>query len=571
MTGPAPAGAPDAAGPAVFATLDLGSATTAAALVGRAGGRWRLLAAAALPAGADPDALVALLRDRVRAADPGLAGALGLAEAATAGDVTAADAASSSAASTARPPDRAAAIDRLVARTMRPPTMLLVAATERGREELEAVAATAGWLTAGASAERHDPVAIVRLATRAGIDGLLVGTADPPGADERGLVEELAGVAGAVAARRPGIPVVLAGAVGRVAPALARRDGEVAAVPDAVLAPAAAGGNPADSELRQLLDDLRPGADDGRRALARAAGSLARVLGRRVEVVDVGASGASRILASPDPAAAGGVRLARVDVPAGALLALDAGDAIDRVDAWSAVALDRARLRDRLAEMRLAPWSDLAGDGAPLRAAALRAALERLAAASDPLLGETTPDLLVATGAFGALPAPAVALVLADVLRRPGATQLALDAARLLAPLGTIVDDAARDAWIADLAEDLLVPLGTVVIARDARPGRPAGRVAVDADGAAGEIDLEAGALALVDLPPGQQGLADLRFRSTVDLGTRGRHFVVPVVGGLAGLLVDLRDLPDGLPGRPDRRRELLAGWERALWPERGE
>ena len=37
---------------------------------------------------------------------------------------------------------------------------------------------------------------------------------------------------------------------------------------------------------------------------------------------------------------------------------------------------------------------------------------------------------------------------------------------------------------------------------------------------------------------------------------------------GLAGLLLDLRDIPLRLPERPDRRRELLGTWERALWPE---
>ena len=548
MTGPAPAGARDAASLALFATLDLGSATTAAALVGWVGGRWRLLAAASLPAGSDPDAILTLLCDRVRVADPGLAGTLGLAT----GPVP-------------------AHLPRFVVRTARPPRIAVVAASEQTREQLEAIAGRAGWLTTGASAARHDPIEIVCRATRAGIDALLVGTADPPEADERSLMEELVAAAGAVAVRRPGIPVILAGALGRSAPVAAGTDVGVPAAGDVVLAPGPAAGDPAGSDLRTLLVDVRAGPDDGRRALARSAGSLARVLGRRVEVVDVGVSGAVRIVAAPDASTPAGVRLDDVDAPVGALLALDGPGTIDRVEAWVTIGLDRARLRDRLAELRLAPWSDLAGDGAPIRAAALRAALERLLAAGDPLGGAVAPDVVVATGAFGALPGPAVALVLADVIRRAGATQLGLDTARLLAPIGMIADDAARDARVAELAEDILLPLGTVIVASGARPGRPAGRVTVDADGAAGEIDLEAGGLALVDLPPGQQALADLRFRSTVELGTRGRHFLVPVAGGLAGLLVDLRDLPGGLPERPDRRRELLAGWERALWPERSE
>ena len=39
--------------------------------------------------------------------------------------------------------------------------------------------------------------------------------------------------------------------------------------------------------------------------------------------------------------------------------------------------------------------------------------------------------------------------------------------------------------------------------------------------------------------------------------------------GGLAGLVVDLRDVPLRLPERADERRDLLARWEAALWPER--
>jgi hypothetical protein len=451
--------------------------------------------------------------------------------------------------------------------------MAVVAASEEVRARLEAVAGMAGWRPVGASAARHEPLAIVRLATRAEIGALLVGSADSPDADERGLVEELLAVAEAVAARRPDIPVVLAGGLARAATAAGETGagesgGGLAPRRDVVLAPGPDGGDPPGRALRGLLVELRAGPEDGRRALVRSTASLARVLGQPVEVLDVGMSGAIRAAAAPDPAGPLGGAVDDVDAPAAALLSPGDPAAIDRIESWLTITLDRARLRDRLAELQLAPWSDLAGDGALLRAAALRAALERLLAAGE-VRGSPTPGLVVASGAFGALPGPAAALVLADVLRRPGATQVALDAARVLAPLGTIVDDGYRDALVAELVEDLLVPLGTVIMARGARPGKPAGRLIVDAEGAAGEVDLEAGALTLVDLPPGQQSLADVRFRSTVDLGATGRHFVVPVAGGLAGLLVDMRDLPDSLPARPDERRELLAGWEAALWPER--
>ena len=49
----------------------------------------------------------------------------------------------------------------------------------------------------------------------------------------------------------------------------------------------------------------------------------------------------------------------------------------------------------------------------------------------------------------------------------------------------------------------------------------------------------------------------------------RGRRFAIRATGGLAGLVVDLRDIPLRLPERVDERRDLLARWEAALWPER--
>ncbi len=72
-----------------------------------------------------------------------------------------------------------------------------------------------------------------------------------------------------------------------------------------------------------------------------------------------------------------------------------------------------------------------------------------------------------------------------------------------------------------------------------------------------------------MDLPPGQAGAAELSFRAPVDLGARGKRFVVRATGGLAGLVVDLRDVPLRLPERADERRDMLGSWEAALWPER--
>jgi hypothetical protein len=107
-----------------------------------------------------------------------------------------------------------------------------------------------------------------------------------------------------------------------------------------------------------------------------------------------------------------------------------------------------------------------------------------------------------------------------------------------------------------------------VVIAAGMRPGRSAGRLVVRGRGGQTELNLTSGSLELVDLPPGERAVVELELREAVRLGPRTRHVAMEVAGGLGGLLVDLRDIPLGLPPRLERRRELLASWQAALWPE---
>jgi hypothetical protein len=332
-----------------------------------------------------------------------------------------------------------------------------------------------------------------------------------------------------------------------------------------LVAPAASNGD--GGPLRTLLDGLRADHADGRRALAVAAGTLARVLGRRIEVVEVGQSAGIRIAADGAPGTPSTPALAVV--AEGALLPRGFSDAnLDAITGWLPIPLDRLRVRDRLREMALCPWGDAAGDGALLRVAAARAALERVAAATRSFDDGPAPELVVAAGgAWAVAPAPVVALALADVLRRPGVRALGWDHARLLAPLGMIEDPEEQRAIMADLRDELLAPLGTVVMPAGLRPGRSAGRLVVHGRDGASELDLIPGGLELVDLPPGDRAVVELRFRDPVNLGARARHVAVEVAGGLGGLLVDLRDVPLHLPERPERRRELLDAWQEALWP----
>ena len=218
--------------------------------------------------------------------------------------------------------------------------------------------------------------------------------------------------------------------------------------------------------------------------------------------------------------------------------------------------------------MWLAPWAEAHGEGALLRLTAARAALGRLVRATPEFDDLGSPDLLVVAGGVWAVaPTPAVAVAVMDVVRRSGVMQLVLDHARILGPIGTIGDDAERAALLADLVDDILVPLGTSVMPQGLRAGRYLGRAVVHRRGAAPvEHELVAGRLVTLDVPPGEIGGAELEFRDGVVLGGRGRRFAVDVAGGMAGVLVDLRDVPLRLPDRLERRRELLAAWQQPLW-----
>ncbi len=530
--------------PHAFLTIDHGSATVSVGLIGRAGGAWRLIGHLAVPAGAEVDPAIELLLARIRAADPILSGALGL-----------------------------IGIDyerlpRLEVRSRRPRRLAVVASSARALAGLVSTAARSGWRPTGASSEETDPLSMSRLLLDHGTDGILVGAGDPPRADERAAIRELAALVAAVAIRRPNVPIVLSGAMSDGLDAF----GDVAARPGSImLAPAAAGAGVADAAprdpLAELLLELALPIDDPRRAAGPATAALADVLGRRIETIILGHDAAVRATASPG--SGGEPAVPRLAVVAAAAVAPDDPDdsEVDGVLLWSTVPSDRHRLRDRMRELRIAPWADAAGDGAALRMAAARASLARLAAATPQLDHAPVPDLvIVGGGVWSAVPAATVALAHIDVIRRHGASQYALDHARLIGPLGAIPDAAERALLTADLADDLLAPLGSVVTPAGLRSGRSAGTVTVHEATGSRDVDLIPGGLELIDLAPGATAVAEFRFRDRVRLGGRGRHFTIDVTGGLGGLMVDLRDVPLRLPERADRRRDLLAAWQSALW-----
>lgn len=528
-------------------TIDRGSATTAVALLARISGRWRLVGAQAMPATIDTVAVVERLLASIRAADPELADSLAIG------------------------PQAGSQLDRVEVTSRAPGTIAVVSATGRNQAVLEPIVAMSGWRAVKATVQTHDPRAMTGLLLEPRVTAVVAAADGRAGADERGVLGDLGALIGGVAARRPELPIVLSGAMVEQEPRIREWAGHLAQI---VLAPPADAGDPAGESLRALLAALGSGPADARSSLGRGAQFLAEALDRRIELLEIGAAGGLRATAAPPTA--GLASLARaIPVAAAALVPPDIDDeTLDGIARWSTTIIDRHRLHDRLAELVHHPWADASGDGARLRMAAGRAALGRLVAATPAMSSHPAPDVIVlAGGAWSLAPGPAISLAVADIIRRPGAVQVALDHARLLGPIGAIDDHALARSIAADIAGDLLLPLGAIVIPAGRRPGRVSGDVAVrthqiePADLLEPQhLELVAGGIEFVDLPPGLVGTAEFTFRDEVVLGGRGRHFAVDVAGGLGGMLIDLRGIPLRLPDRHDLRRERLASWQDALW-----
>jgi len=337
-----------------------------------------------------------------------------------------------------------------------------------------------------------------------------------------------------------------------------------------LLAPDAEAGSPPGSSLQQVLEGLRAEPNDGRLSMARSIASLSYVFDRSIEFVEVGLQGG--IMGRSEPFGHGHFSIvsSHASLVEGSFApANPSEDVIDGLTSWSTQALDRHRLTDRLIDLRVAPWGNTDGDGATFRLAAARAAIARLVTATPEIAERPMPELLIAAGGIlTALPASVVALALADIVRRPGTTQIAADPARILGPLGTIEDEGERRKLLASLADDILLPMATLVIPSGLRPGKSAGTLKLKGSAYTSEIELHPGAIQVVDLPTGRSARAELSFRDTVRLGSRGHNFALDVTGGLVGLLLDLRDVPLRISERPESRRAALEAWQKGMWPE---
>ena len=618
--------------PRAFFALDFGSATTSAALVGHAGGRWRLLAHAAGPSTTDLDALLFGILDRVEKADRELLEFV-------------------SANERLKTAALVADLARLESRTTPPRRIAVLAGSKRQRRRLEEVAARAGWLVVGGSADADDELELSRLVLAADTHAVLLGADPVPGGDEKRHLPMLGALVAAAARRRPELAVVLAGgaaiqesdfhgagehdripeppkvaapppevvatpapappagdadadadaAAGEPEPPEAAAEDQLSDAPataapvlattaphvpaaafvnvragsdndrdSVLLAPDAESGQPAGSALQQVLEGLRTRSDESRLGIARSVRSLSLLLDKSIEVIEVGINGGLRCRAEAVGPGHRTILSSHVDMAGGSFAPENQSDEIiDAVLSWSTIAFDRYRLSDRLRDLRTTPWGDADGEGALLRLAAAKAAVERLVVATPEISAREMPDILIAAGGvWASTPPSVVALAMADLVRRPGVGRLACDQARLLGPLGAIADEEERARMLKDLVEDVLLPLGSLILPAGIRQGRSAGRMRVLGETANSDIDLQPGGIWAVELPPGQTATADMEFKDAVRLGARGRRFSVEVSGGLGGWFVDLRDIPLRLPDRADQKRATWESWQRAMWSE---
>ena len=245
--------------------------------------------------------------------------------------------------------------------------------------------------------------------------------------------------------------------------------------------------------------------------------------------------------------------------------------AAGRVTRAAGDAGDEASVADLLQTLRARP-ATLPQTTEELSAtqAAARVALSTLV---DDAGGAASVDLVIGAGrTIAAAPHPGQsARMLLDGLRPMGVTQLAVDAAALLGPLGSLPDDELREGT-ALLAEDLVVPLGTAVVTRGGEPGQLAMRVTAHRAGwpTPAPVDVRVGQLHVLPLPRGQEAELTVEPGPGVTLGggRRSPRIHARATGGAVGLILDARGVPIALPRRGDDRRAVLGAWRDALLHE---
>ena len=524
--------------------LDVGSAWAKASIIGRVRGRWRLVTRVAQPTAWGASELrTALLERMARAVDPRLS---------------------------ARLPDLLANANRIECHTARRPGRLAVVAVSR---ELSGSAARRAAEAAGWQVVEHVTLddgrsladRLARLQALETDAWLVAGGFD--GARSPRAMEAAALVA--AARRHGGAPVVWAGSNTLAEEVRGLFEPEAAtAVPNPRPDARRDDSAPLRDHLQRLLRSVVAREEETHLsaiAMPRAVGALAAGSGLRVLAVDIGARTGISALAEPD-----GQVASRIHGGGGLSGLATVPGAASRVSRLAGDAGDEAAVADLLQTIRARPAS-LPQTLEELSASQVAARVQLAALLEDASPGPI--DLVIGAGStIASAPTPSQsARMLLDGVRPIGVTQLAIDAAALLGPLGSLPDDEIGEG-MALLTEDLLVPLGTSVVCRGGDPGRVAMRVTVHRPGwpPIAPIELRTGQLQLVPLGRGQEAELTIEPGDGVSLGAprRSPRIQARATGGAVGLMLDARGVPIVLPKRGDDRRAVQAGWRDALGRE---
>ncbi len=530
---------------AAFFTLDRGTVSTTAALIAPVDGRYRMLAAASAPVALDPESILEDLAWRVARTDASVAGSMeGWRE-----------------------------WSRLEVHTGRPPRAVLVAASSETGELLERAFVGGGWLVAARFFESApDLVAFGEACLDPDVDAVIVGGRDGVEEAELEAARQLWPRAGAVARYRDDLAVIACGPFAERPEGIP--DGRLFSLPAPDPVPLTA-----ESMLRGAAQQMgvhlagrgEPAAIDGRTALRASIASLAGILGDRVDGIEIGIAAGSRTLAGADGESRHAAIAAAGLLPSTLLEDEEAGDPVLR---WCTLPGDPAVRLDGLRELVLHPWTAVDSDGAHLRMAALRAALEQLEsiwtsnAVAD--RSDAADVLVLSGGSFSALPPAAAALAVVDGIRHAGAVSILHDHAGVLAPLGALPVESDRRRLLADLMGDCLLPLGSALLTgplgKQSKKEPALGTMHISSALGEERLRLEPGLLRLIDLPPGITARLDIDPGDNPVLGVEGRRLSLDVRGGLGGLLIDTRDIPLDLPTGAEQRRAALAAWEAPAW-----
>lgn len=521
--------------------VDVGSSWVKAGVVGRSRGRWRIVAHAAQPTAWGSAELRRRLVDQLEAVgDARLAG---------------------------RYDDLLASANRIECHTARQSGRLAIVAVSRELSGSSArrAAEAAGWdvtevVTLDDGRTLADRLALLQAAE---VDAWLLAGGFDEAASPRALE-----AAGLVAAARTieGGPVVWAGSTRlAVAAAALFEPDALTAVANPRPTPQREEGAPLREHLATLLRETVAAEDRANLAattLPRAVSAIAASGGLRVLAVDLGARSAIRALAEPDGSVA-----SRLHSAGGLAGIAHLPGAAGRVSRLAGDAGDDAAMADLVQTMRARPETLPQTDD---ELAGLSAAARVLLAAmfDDDPVGSV--DLLIGAGrtvAGASRPADAARMLL-DGVRPVGVTQLALDAASILGPLGSLPDDELREG-LELLGDDALAPLGTSVVTRGGSPGQLAMRVAVHRAGwpTPAPAEVRVGQVQVVPLARGHEADLVIEPGPGIGLGASRRtsRITARATGGSVGLILDGRGVPIALPRRADDRRAVLAGWRDAF------